>query len=38
MATTDEFEVDTAFDHKLQITVARGGYLRRIKGNHQAEA
>lgn len=37
LATNGDFEADTAFDHKLQITVARGGYLRRIKGNHQAD-
>lgn len=33
LQSNDEFDVDEMFDHKLQITVARGGYLRRVTGN-----
>lgn len=33
VSSSDEFRVDVELDHKLQITVARGGYLQRVKGN-----
>lgn len=31
LAGNDTFEIDAAIDHKLQITVARSGYLRRVR-------
>jgi cephalosporin hydroxylase len=31
LATTDRFVIDTTIDHKLQISVAPGGYLRCVK-------
>jgi cephalosporin hydroxylase len=31
LATTDAFEIDHAIDHKLLVTVAPNGYLRRVR-------
>jgi cephalosporin hydroxylase len=31
LSDTDEFETDSFIDSKLQITHARGGFLKRIK-------
>lgn len=31
LGENDAFEIDETFDQKLQITVARGGYLRRVR-------
>jgi cephalosporin hydroxylase len=34
LKTHPEFEIDKQIDHKLLISVAPDGYLRRVKNHH----